>query len=456
MCVRVRQCSDVSWLPRVPARLSGSAAPPAYHCSLIAPLRPFPLRVCCPRAIGRWCEAGRFQLSCIDLSRASDSEVVAPASADARTATDAAAVSGWLLAPAVRMGVEKRIRTPLQTPHGLQTQPSAIIAPADPAKRVGRPTVRLSARRNGVKGCDQLRLNHTGLDAGSNKTDSLRMNVLAHCSASSICMLVAAPLSSQAKLSHPASTALDCFSPHCFPLLAPPRSSSHAMSLVSVKSAETNFKDSILQLQEIFTHFDKLGSEGLNGSISTEKLGEALRESLGVSYSPQELEDMVSAIDLNASGDVQFNEFLKMMDQARADSELLAGGDGRKDEDAEEDALAAAGDAAGDGEEKESSEDRLARAESKRKALESSRADALLAAEAEYQMTRDDIKAIFRVFDTDKDGRVSAAELQAMLQAQGEKYSEEEVHAMIHLVDSSNSGMMSYQAFVRLMMAPED
>ena len=224
------------------------------------------------------------------------------------------------------------------------------------------------------------------------------------------------------------------------------------MSLVAVKSAETNFKDSILQLQEIFTHFDKLGSEGLNGSISTEKLGEALRESLGVSYSQQDLEDMVAAIDLNASGDVQFNEFLKMMDQARTDSELLAGGDGRpKDEDAEEDAVAAGGDGggAGDGEEKESPEDR---AKAKRKALEQE----ALQAEAEYVMTRDDIKAIFKVFDTDKDGRVSAAELQAMLVAQGEKYSEEEVHAMIHLVDPSNSGMISYQAFVRLMMSPED
>jgi calmodulin len=210
----------------------------------------------------------------------------------------------------------------------------------------------------------------------------------------------------------------------------PPPPSSFLMSLVEIKSSEAKFKDSILELQEIFTHFDKLGSEGLSSTITQEKLGEALRESLGLTFTEDELSDMIAAVDLNASGDVQFNEFLSMMDQARRDAELLSGGERKED-----------------GE--------LAEEEDEEKEKEKRRAKTLQL-DAEYVMTREDIKSIFQKFDTDKDGFVSYSELNAMLQAHDEKYAEEEVHAMIHLVDPSNTGMISYQAFVRLMMAPED
>lgn len=54
------------------------------------------------------------------------------------------------------------------------------------------------------------------------------------------------------------------------------------------------------------------------------------------------------------------------------------------------------------------------------------------------------------------DGFVSFSELKAMLLSHDEKYNDEEIHAMIHLCDPSNSGMISYQSFVRLMLSPED
>lgn len=199
------------------------------------------------------------------------------------------------------------------------------------------------------------------------------------------------------------------------------------MSLVEVKSAEASFKDSILQLQSIFSHFDKLGSEGVSGAISVEKLGEALRESLGLSFSEGELRDMVAAVDLNASNDIQFNEFLKMMDQAKNDAALLNPMISVQDL---KDGLAAgaeelvAADADGDADPEQKEQDVAER-------KSAAAAAARLQAEAEYVMTRDDIKAVFNVFDSDGDGRVSAAELQAMLAAQGEKYAEEEVHAMV-------------------------
>ena len=208
------------------------------------------------------------------------------------------------------------------------------------------------------------------------------------------------------------------------------------MSLVEVKSAEASFKDSILLLQDIFSHFDKLGSEGSSGAITTEKLGEALRDSLGLGeLTEPQLRDMVAAVDLNASGDIQFNEFLKMMDQAKHDADLMqAQASGAEGEDEE--------DQVDDGEQKEDSSSsssgsaKAGAAASKAAAFSAAaaaaaKADAALQAESEYVMTRDDIKAIFQVFDEDRDGRISAAELQNMLKAQGEKYTEEEVHAMV-------------------------
>ena len=144
------------------------------------------------------------------------------------------------------------------------------------------------------------------------------------------------------------------------------------MSLVEIKSTEAKFRDNILELQEIFAHFDKSGSEGTSGAITIEKLGEVLRESLGLSFTEDELADMIAAVDLNGSGDVYFAEFMKMMDTAKHDADLLSGEKGEEDED----------------EEKTEEKEKKAAA----KALQ---------LDAEYVMTRDDIKAIFKKFDTD-------------------------------------------------------
>lgn len=80
------------------------------------------------------------------------------------------------------------------------------------------------------------------------------------------------------------------------------------MSLVEIKSSAAKMKDSILELQEIFSHFDHLGSEGPSGTITIEKLSEALRESLGMTFTEEELNDMIAATDLNASGDIQVRD----------------------------------------------------------------------------------------------------------------------------------------------------
>lgn len=255
------------------------------------------------------------------------------------------------------------------------------------------------------------------------------------------------------------------------------------MSLLEVKSSEARFKDSILELQEVFSHLDRLGSEGASGSLSAEKVGEAIAGALGVRLDSDQLRDVIASVDLNESGDIQFNEFLKMMDAAKADAESI---------EAEAEAAAQAANADPDAEESEEAA--------------AAREKARLQLEADYVMTRDDIKAIFLKFDADGDGFISQAELKAMLAAQGEKYADDEIHAMvssnkaacskphpvasagatnkergahaavewtganaapaatrsccfvveIHLVDPSNSGLISYQSFVRLMLSPDE
>lgn len=219
------------------------------------------------------------------------------------------------------------------------------------------------------------------------------------------------------------------------------------MSLVAVKSSESRFKDSILELQSIFAHIDGLGSEGASGALTSEKLGELLLATLGRSFSEDDLADMVSAVDLNASGDVQFNEFLKMMDQARSEADLLSAASSSSS------AAASAAEHKVDGEDDEEASEAAA---AKAAAAAAAAKSASLQEEAEFVLTREDIKSIFQKFDTDKDGFVSFSELKEMLLAHGAKYADEEVHAMVHLVDPSNTGMISYPAFVRLMLSPED
>lgn len=224
------------------------------------------------------------------------------------------------------------------------------------------------------------------------------------------------------------------------------------MSLLAVKSADASFKDSLLLLQDIFSHFDQLGAEGTSGNLSTDKIGEALRAATGANLSESQLRDMVAAVDLNASGDVQFSEFLKMMDSARIDPALnhprvtvqdLMDGMGALGNDAVPPEQVA---------KKEDDDDVLA-LEDEEEHKQSAAANAVedprpallkeqrLTEEAEYNMTRDDVRAVFHAFDTDGDGRISMKELQAMMMKFGEKYTEDEVHAMIHLVDQSNSSV---------------
>ncbi|KAF5314380.1 hypothetical protein D9619_011799 [Psilocybe cf. subviscida] len=77
-------------------------------------------------------------------------------------------------------------------------------------------------------------------------------------------------------------------------------------SLNVIKSPVTSKPDD--ELQQAFKSFDQDGS----GKISKSELG-ALMGTLGEKLSPDELQEMINAADLNGDHEIDFTEFKKMV-----------------------------------------------------------------------------------------------------------------------------------------------
>ncbi|KAL2443965.1 Calmodulin [Exophiala dermatitidis] len=67
-------------------------------------------------------------------------------------------------------------------------------------------------------------------------------------------------------------------------------------------------EEEIKAYRDVFALFDKDGS----GTITAQELGEIMR-SLGQNPSDSELQDMINEVDIDHSGSIDFDEFLKMM-----------------------------------------------------------------------------------------------------------------------------------------------
>ena len=74
-------------------------------------------------------------------------------------------------------------------------------------------------------------------------------------------------------------------------------------------------QEQIDDYKEAFNMFDKDG----NGSINLKEIGIVMR-SLGQNPTEMELENMISEVDEDKSGSIEFNEFLVMMNKKMADS----------------------------------------------------------------------------------------------------------------------------------------
>lgn len=175
----------------------------------------------------------------------------------------------------------------------------------------------------------------------------------------------------------------------------------------------------LLELREIFNIYDRQGEDdpGTN-RVTAQKLKAIINEYLHESVSREQLEEIIASVDLNESGDIQFNEFLKIMEKKSLFTY-----------DPSQDAENAA-DAPENGE----------------SALNSAQ-----------NLNRDSLRAIFNAVDTDGDGAISFSELRTLLNSIGENgVSDADVLAMICLVDPKNKhGMISFNAFCRMMLTPD-
>eukprot|EP01087_Luapelamoeba_hula_P016063 TRINITY_DN4900_c0_g1_i1.p1 TRINITY_DN4900_c0_g1~~TRINITY_DN4900_c0_g1_i1.p1 ORF type:complete len:168 (-),score=45.36 TRINITY_DN4900_c0_g1_i1:73-552(-) len=141
-------------------------------------------------------------------------------------------------------------------------------------------------------------------------------------------------------------------------------------------------EEQVAEFREAFSLFDKDG----DGTITAAELGTVMK-SLGQSPSETELRDMISEVDANGDGQIDFNEFLTMMARKMQEGET----------------------------------------------------------------GEDELREAFKVFDTDGNGFISPQELREVMLGLGEKLTDGEVDEMIKEADSNGDGQVDYAEFVKMM-----
>ncbi|XP_034324178.1 calmodulin-beta-like [Crassostrea angulata] len=142
-------------------------------------------------------------------------------------------------------------------------------------------------------------------------------------------------------------------------------------------------EETLKDWREAFSMFDKNGDD----LISAGELGTVMRN-LGLNPTEEDVKKMISDVDKDANGFVDFNEFVSMMLKFQ-----------ERPVDPEEQYLEA-----------------------------------------------------FRVFDQDGNGFISPTELQSVMTSLGETLSEEEIKDMIQEADMDRDGQVNYTEFVKVMI----
>ncbi|CAL9125641.1 calmodulin-like protein 8 [Musa acuminata AAA Group] len=141
-------------------------------------------------------------------------------------------------------------------------------------------------------------------------------------------------------------------------------------------------EEQITEFYATFCLFDKNG----DGCITFEELSTVIK-SLGLKPNEGEVHKMISEIDANGNGTIEFHEFLNLMA-----SKLNKGID-----------------------------------------------------------SEDELKEAFKVFDKDQNGFISATELRNVMISLGEKLTDEEVAQMIREADLDGDGQVNFEEFVKMM-----
>lgn len=149
------------------------------------------------------------------------------------------------------------------------------------------------------------------------------------------------------------------------------------------------------ELREAFALFDKDN----DGCITSKELMTVMN-GLRLQITEQEIVDLINNVDVDGSGTVDFNEFLRMMSRSHYHVNRVQGRAGEHDRHAEE---------------------------------------------------LEEMRQAFRVFDIDGNGVIDENELKVTMFNLGEDLSDCEVKQMIKLADRNGDGKIDYEEFIAMM-----
>ncbi|KAM7159613.1 calmodulin-alpha-like [Molossus nigricans] len=145
--------------------------------------------------------------------------------------------------------------------------------------------------------------------------------------------------------------------------------------------AEELSQEQVAEFKEAFTRFDKDG----DGTINVQELG-AVMKTLGQNPSEAELKELIARVDTDGDGAINFQEFLaEMVKRMKSWSGEL------------------------------------------------------------------DMKEVFQAFDLNGDGHITLDELKQAMAQVGQKLSQEELEAMIREADVDKDGRVNYEEFLHIL-----
>ncbi|KAH9687930.1 calmodulin [Citrus sinensis] len=172
-------------------------------------------------------------------------------------------------------------------------------------------------------------------------------------------------------------------------------------------------EDQIAEFQEAFCMLDGDG----DGCITIEELAVAIK-SLDQNPTEEELRNMISEVDVNGNGTIEFGEFLNLMARKMKLRHMI-------DE----------VDANGNG------------------TIEFEEFLDLMAKKMRETKAQEEMKEAFKVFDKNRDGFISPNELRHVMLNLGEKVTDEELEQMVKDADLDGDGQINYEEFSRMMLA---
>ncbi|KAJ3297435.1 hypothetical protein HK104_000514 [Borealophlyctis nickersoniae] len=188
------------------------------------------------------------------------------------------------------------------------------------------------------------------------------------------------------------STGIVASSPGSEPVL--PSLPAHQRGIISTADsvpAETSAKVAGFtdEEQEYFHEAFNVFDRDKSGAIDVEELTQVMI-GLGIPVSQPEVRSMIARVDLDNTGCVEFDEFLKMMGMIRTQGRQMFG-------------------------------------------------------------TEEELKEAFRLMDGDDDGYISSSDLMGVFDELGERSGEDEAEEMIRMVDLAGQGKVSFDDFVKMM-----